>query len=117
MEHDLAIEIYGPFGVLIPSLSMSVGGKYKESEWLHGINKEDGGELIKSEDSGCKKDLHLEWKMDLASLLIEEGALSCVVQNAKTETAAIRRHIELALCLPFSKCVLIYTCIQHTDLH
>ncbi|CAH8252056.1 unnamed protein product [Arabidopsis lyrata] len=32
------------------------------------------------------------------SLLIEDGALSWIVQNAKTETAAIRRHIELALC-------------------
>ena len=57
--------------------------------------------------------------MDLASLLIEEGALSCVVQNAKTETAAIRQHIELALChlAQHGKCVLTYTCIQHTDLH
>uniref|UniRef100_A0A1J3HJG7 Kinesin-like protein n=1 Tax=Noccaea caerulescens TaxID=107243 RepID=A0A1J3HJG7_NOCCA len=32
------------------------------------------------------------------SLLIEDGALSWIVQNAKTETSAIRRHIELALC-------------------
>ncbi|XP_010494172.1 PREDICTED: kinesin-like protein KIN-UA [Camelina sativa] len=32
------------------------------------------------------------------SLLIEDGALSWIVQNAKTETVAIRRHIELALC-------------------
>ncbi|CAN7098295.1 unnamed protein product [Brassica rapa subsp. narinosa] len=32
------------------------------------------------------------------SLLIEDGALSWIVQNAKTETTAIKRHIELALC-------------------
>ncbi|VVA91094.1 unnamed protein product [Arabis nemorensis] len=32
------------------------------------------------------------------SLLIEDGALSWIVQNAKTETSATRRHIELALC-------------------
>ncbi|CAH2038112.1 unnamed protein product [Thlaspi arvense] len=32
------------------------------------------------------------------SLLIEDGALSWIVQNAKTDTSAIRRHIELALC-------------------
>ncbi|CAN8294001.1 unnamed protein product [Cochlearia groenlandica] len=32
------------------------------------------------------------------SLLIEDGALSWIVQNAKTETSAIKRHIELALC-------------------
>ncbi|KAF8027445.1 hypothetical protein BT93_E0372 [Corymbia citriodora subsp. variegata] len=32
------------------------------------------------------------------SLLIEDGALPWVVQNAKNEASAIRRHIELALC-------------------
>ncbi|CAD5312515.1 unnamed protein product [Arabidopsis thaliana] len=37
-------------------------------------------------------------KCEGKSLLIEDGALSWIVQNAKTETAAIRRHIELALC-------------------
>lgn len=44
------------------------------------------------------------------SLLIEDGALSWIVQNAKTETAAIRRHIELALChlAQHGKCVHIY---------
>ncbi|XP_019059467.1 PREDICTED: kinesin-like protein KIN-UA isoform X2 [Tarenaya hassleriana] len=32
------------------------------------------------------------------SVLIEDGALSWIVQNAKTEASSIRRHIELALC-------------------
>ena len=32
------------------------------------------------------------------SLLIEDGALPWIVQNANNETAPIRRHIELALC-------------------
>ncbi|XP_010553480.1 PREDICTED: kinesin-like protein KIN-UA [Tarenaya hassleriana] len=32
------------------------------------------------------------------SFLIEDGALSWIVQNAKTEASTIRRHIELALC-------------------
>ena len=54
--------------------------------------------------------------MDLTSPLIEEGALSCVVQNAKTETAAIRRHIELALChlAQHGKCVLTYIHVFNT---
>ncbi len=32
------------------------------------------------------------------SLLIEDGALSWIVQNANNEASPIRRHIELALC-------------------
>lgn len=32
------------------------------------------------------------------SLLIEDGALPWIVQNANNEAAPIRRHIELALC-------------------
>ncbi|XP_038682774.1 kinesin-like protein KIN-UB [Tripterygium wilfordii] len=32
------------------------------------------------------------------SLLIEDGALAWIVQNANSEAAPIRRHIELALC-------------------
>lgn len=32
------------------------------------------------------------------SLLIEEGALPWIVQNANSEAAPIRRHVELALC-------------------
>ncbi|XP_024008076.1 kinesin-like protein KIN-UA [Eutrema salsugineum] len=32
------------------------------------------------------------------SLLLEEGALSWIVQNAKTEALQARRHIEFALC-------------------
>lgn len=32
------------------------------------------------------------------SLLIEDGALPWIVQNANNEVAPIRRHIELALC-------------------
>lgn len=32
------------------------------------------------------------------SLLIEDGALPWIVQNANDEAAPIRRHIELALC-------------------
>ncbi|PKI49508.1 hypothetical protein CRG98_030125 [Punica granatum] len=32
------------------------------------------------------------------SLLIEDGALSWIVQNANNEATPIRRHIELALC-------------------
>ncbi|KAI4377888.1 hypothetical protein MLD38_015449 [Melastoma candidum] len=32
------------------------------------------------------------------SLLIDDGALPWIVQNASTEASAIRRHIELALC-------------------
>lgn len=32
------------------------------------------------------------------SLLIEEGALPWIIQNANNEVAPIRRHIELALC-------------------
>lgn len=32
------------------------------------------------------------------SLLVEDGALPWIVQNANNEAAPIRRHIELALC-------------------
>lgn len=32
------------------------------------------------------------------SLLLEDGALSWIVQNANNEASPIRRHIELALC-------------------
>lgn len=32
------------------------------------------------------------------SLLIEDGALPWIVQNANNEASPIRRHIELALC-------------------
>lgn len=32
------------------------------------------------------------------SLLIQDGALPWIVQNANSEAAHIRRHIELALC-------------------
>lgn len=32
------------------------------------------------------------------SLLIEDGALPWIVQNANSEASPIRRHIELALC-------------------
>lgn len=32
------------------------------------------------------------------SLLIEDGALPWIVQNANNEASLIRRHIELALC-------------------
>jgi len=32
------------------------------------------------------------------SILIEDGALPWIVQNANNEAAPIRRHIELALC-------------------
>ena len=32
------------------------------------------------------------------SLLIEDGALPWIVQNANNDAAIIRRHIELALC-------------------
>lgn len=34
------------------------------------------------------------WK----SLLIEDGALPWIVQNANNDASPIRRHIELALC-------------------
>lgn len=32
------------------------------------------------------------------SLLIEDGTLPWIVQNANNEASPIRRHIELALC-------------------
>lgn len=32
------------------------------------------------------------------SLLIEDGALPWIVQNANNEASPIKRHIELALC-------------------
>lgn len=32
------------------------------------------------------------------SLLIEDGALPWIVQNANNDASPIRRHIELALC-------------------
>lgn len=32
------------------------------------------------------------------SLLIEDGALPWIVENANNEASTIRRHIELALC-------------------
>lgn len=32
------------------------------------------------------------------SLLIDEGALPWIVQNANNDAAPVRRHIELALC-------------------
>lgn len=32
------------------------------------------------------------------SLLIEDGALPWIVQNANSEASLIRRHVELALC-------------------
>lgn len=32
------------------------------------------------------------------SLLIEDGALAWIVQNANNDASPIRRHIELALC-------------------
>lgn len=58
---------------------MCVGGKDKELEWLYGINKEDGGELIKElEEFGCRK-ICMWSEMDLILLLIEEGVFFCVV--------------------------------------
>ncbi|KAF2313175.1 hypothetical protein GH714_009608 [Hevea brasiliensis] len=46
----------------------------------------------------CESRASTQGSKNQKSLLIEDGALPWIVQNANNETSQIRRHIELALC-------------------